>query len=148
MATADRLDARSSLTCSHDLDVDDQRPWPRCSGPFRSRSWNLFAPFEVWPASRALRMMTLVDYRTLQRAHLAAAERHVSQGAALIARQKSLVTKLEVDGRDATKSRALLKAFMEAQAVHEKHLETLRAALVEPPAFAIIGAARMKGTRR
>ena len=50
--------------------------------------------------------------------HLALAERHIAEGAAIIERQKSLILELERDGHDTCKSRALLQQFEEIQQLH------------------------------
>ena len=50
--------------------------------------------------------------------HLALADRHIVQGAAIIDNQKSLILGLERDGHDTSKSRALLQQFEEIQQLH------------------------------
>jgi len=50
--------------------------------------------------------------------HLAMAERHIAQGAAIIDKQKSLILELERDGHDTYQSRALLRQFEDVQQLH------------------------------
>jgi hypothetical protein len=64
--------------------------------------------------------------------HLAQAERHVAEGAAIIARQKSLILELEKDGHDTTSSRSLLRQFEEIQHLHVEDRDRLKTELAAP----------------
>jgi hypothetical protein len=64
--------------------------------------------------------------------HLAQAERHVAEGAAIIARQKSLILELEKDGHDTTSSRSLLRQFEEIQHLHIEDRDRLKTELAAP----------------
>ena len=63
--------------------------------------------------------------------HLAQAERHVADGAAIIDRQKSLILELERDGHDTSRSRALLCQFEEIQQLHVADRDRLKTELLD-----------------
>lgn len=50
--------------------------------------------------------------------HLAEAERHIEQGAAVLERQQTVIAQLEHDGHDTTLARELLSQFEQIQSVH------------------------------
>jgi hypothetical protein len=51
--------------------------------------------------------------------HLAQAQRHVAQGAVLIAEQKQRIADMRRSGQDAAGSEALLNSLLESQQLHE-----------------------------
>lgn len=63
--------------------------------------------------------------------HLAMAERHIAQGAAIIDKQKLLILELERDGHDTHRSRALLRQFEDVQHLHIADRDRLIAELAE-----------------
>ncbi len=62
----------------------------------------------------------------MERQHLAESERHVRDGALIVARQRELVARLERDGHDTHAARALLAQFEELQALHIADCERRR----------------------
>ena len=61
--------------------------------------------------------------------HLKQAEGHVRQGEIHVTNQRLLVETLERDGHDTTQARALLKEFIELQALHVADRDRLRGEL-------------------
>jgi hypothetical protein len=70
--------------------------------------------------------------RAFIEAHLAQAERTISEGERHQARQRELVARLEEDGHDATQARELLALFEEMQTLHIAHRDRLRDELAQP----------------
>ena len=63
--------------------------------------------------------------RVLLLEHLAQAERHISQGELRLAKLELLISELERDGKDATRSRDLVKTVRETQALHFEHRDRI-----------------------
>ena len=57
---------------------------------------------------------------------LTLAEKHVSEGAAHIKRQRTLIDDLDRGAHDSTQARQLLESMLQTQALHESDAEGLR----------------------
>lgn len=67
--------------------------------------------------------------RALVLTHLTQAERHVSDGTALLARQRTLILRLRLLGYDTATAENLLQLFNETQDMHIADRDRLRAEL-------------------
>ena len=66
-----------------------------------------------------------MDKRALVDEHLAQAERHVTDGEALVARQREIVERLERGGHDTREAMTLLRQLEQAQALHIQERDRL-----------------------
>lgn len=71
-----------------------------------------------------------LDRAMLER-HLKLAEEHVELGRRHLAQQMAIVSKLEQDGRNTTKARALLATFESMQEIHEADRDRLEKKLAD-----------------
>ena len=63
--------------------------------------------------------------------HLEEAERHVSNGARLLERQRAIIDERRRDGHDVKRAEGMLETMQELQRMHIEHLATLRKELAQ-----------------